>query len=284
MNEATERNLKRKSQFIDNVQLVDGVPLFSWIDLNVTELCGRNCVFCPRHEGQYPNRNLNMSVGLAEKLAHELFFLDYEGTVVFCGFGEPTLHPEFAQLVEAFGRRNLNLELVTNGDSLDASRIAELFAVGIIFFAVSLYDGPEQLEHFQRMFEQAAVPTSCYALRDRWYGAVEDYGLKLTNRAGKVNVGRQPSVNQSRPCFYTAYSTIIDWNGDVLLCPQDWHKQKVFGNVHDQSLFDIWKNSRDLSGMRTRLSQGKRTDFPCSLCNADGCLHGANHVEAWRKK
>ena len=41
------------------------------IELNTTELCNRKCVFCPRHDSSvYPNRNLNMSVDTAEKIAN----------------------------------------------------------------------------------------------------------------------------------------------------------------------------------------------------------------------
>ena len=60
INEATKANLRRKSGFIDEVQRKNGVPLFSWVDINITELCNRKCVFCPRvDENLYPNLNLN---------------------------------------------------------------------------------------------------------------------------------------------------------------------------------------------------------------------------------
>jgi len=41
------KNINRKSIFVDNVDLLDRMPLFSWIDINVTELCNRTCVFLP---------------------------------------------------------------------------------------------------------------------------------------------------------------------------------------------------------------------------------------------
>ena len=78
LNEATKANLLRKSGFIDDVQLINDVPLFSWIDLNITELCNRKCVFCPRiDDAVYPNQNLHMSTKLASKIAAELKELDF---------------------------------------------------------------------------------------------------------------------------------------------------------------------------------------------------------------
>lgn len=282
MNEATRRNLERKASFIDAVQLVDGVPLFSWVDLNVTELCNRTCAFCPRSGGAYPNQNLNMSVELAERIAHELFFIDYAGSIVFSGFGEPLLHPKFKRIAAAFNKRVANIELVTNGDRLSAELVCELHQGGISFFAVSMYDGPHQVEKFNAIFVEAGVPEANYILRDRWHGAEDDFGLKLTNRAGTVIAGNQPPVDASMPCFYLSYSLVIDWNGDVLLCVQDWHKRRIFGNVHDASLFDIWKSTPAMSGLRRRLAAGHRVDHPCVQCNADGTLHGRSHAVFWR--
>ena len=64
--DATLANIRRKSAFVDDVQTKDGKPLFSWIELSVTELCNRACAFCPRRDpAEYPNQPLNMSVGLA---------------------------------------------------------------------------------------------------------------------------------------------------------------------------------------------------------------------------
>jgi len=43
------------------------------VELNTTELCNRKCVFCPRYDSEvYPNRNLNMTVDDAEKIAINL--------------------------------------------------------------------------------------------------------------------------------------------------------------------------------------------------------------------
>ena len=29
-------------------------------------------------------------------------------------------------------------------------------------------------------------------------------------------------------CYYTHYSMMIDWNGDVYLCTQDWQRKVVW--------------------------------------------------------
>ena len=278
--EATKANLRRKSGFVDDVQKIDGIPLFSWIDINITELCNRTCVFCPRvDEDLYPNQNLNMPTNLTDKIASELTELNYKGAIILSGFGEPTLHPNIRGIVSSLSG-SYRLEIVTNGDKLTAASIKNLTGSGINYYVVSMYDGPHQREHFQSMFREAGLNEADFILRDRWHDGVDDFGLKLTNRAGVIHTGQQPEIDATHPCYYPAYSMMIDWNGDILLCVQDWNKRVKAGNIYMDSLLNIWR-SPILSRYRRRLIGANRDLPPCKDCNADGTLHGHKHKDHW---
>lgn len=288
LNEATKRNLRRKSHFVDNVQMHNGVPLWSWVDLSLTELCNRSaghpraCPFCPRIDSKfYPNQNLHMSVRLADKIGMELAALDYQGVIVLCGFGEPLLHPKVEEIVSMF--RGLRVEVVTNGDFLGPKKITSLIEAGVQYFVVSLYDGPHQVAPMKKNFEDAGFDDTYYMLRDRWHSEEDQFGLKLTNRAGTVTIGKQDPVDVTHPCHYLAYQMTIDWNGDVLLCPQDWHKKIKYGNLGTDSMLEVWTSKR-MQKRRNQLIAGKRVEAPCNTCNTDGTLHGMNHVEKWKKE
>ena len=41
------------------------------------------------------------------------------------------------------------------------------------------------------MAQKANVPQEMMILRDRWYNADSEFGLKLTNRAGTIKTGNQ---------------------------------------------------------------------------------------------
>jgi radical SAM protein with 4Fe4S-binding SPASM domain len=280
INEATAANLRRKSAFVDKVQMRDGVPLPSWIDLNLTELCNRKCVFCPRVDPDaYPNQPLHMNLDFVRKLAGELRALDYRGAVVLCGFGEPMLHPDFIDVVRLLSYpAGWRLEVVTNGDKLDKRTL--LMCPKVSQWVVSMYDGPHQVEVFTEFFRHNGIDPERYTLRDRWHTGADQFGLKLTNRAGTVSVGDQPPAIEGRPCHYLTYQLTVDWNGDVLLCPQEWHKRVKFGNLAHQPLMEVWAG-RQMSARRARLIAGNRSASPCAGCNTDGCLHGFNHVPAW---
>jgi radical SAM protein with 4Fe4S-binding SPASM domain len=280
LNEMTKENLRRKSHYIDTVEILDNTPLFSWIDINPTELCNRKCVFCPRVDDEkYPNQRLHMDLTLANKIANELKGLNYKGVIVFSGFGEPMMHPQFVELVKIF-KGICRLEIVTNGDYLRGTKIKELYEAGLDYFVVSMYDGPEQKEEFIKKFSDANLTNEHYILRDRWHTEEDSFGLKLTNRAGTIQVGDQAPVDIKHPCYYTAYSLTIDWNGDVLLCMQDWNKKIKFGNLNTQTLVQVW-NSKHTNDFRKKLLNGNRSCAPCNNCNTDGTLHGHNHVKVW---
>ena len=280
INEATKKNLRRKSNYIDNVQMHNEVPLFSWIDINVTELCNRTCIFCPRADKDfYPNQNLHISLDLVRKMADELAALNYEGAIVLCGFGEPLLHPEIEEVISILSKVS-RVEIVTNGDEINRKGITKLIEAGTDYFVVSMYDGPHQVQHFKSMFDELKCSEEQYLLRDRWHSEEDGYGLKLTNRAGTINIGIQDPVDVTHPCHYPAYSMTVDWNGDVLLCIQDWNKKVKLGNLFSQSLMEVWTNSA-MCKRRIQLAHGNRNLSPCNLCNTDGTLHGYNHVHAW---
>ena len=167
--------------------------------------------------------------------------------------------------------------------------IVKLYLVGLRQFVISMYDGPEQIESFNTLFASCGIDKSLYSLRDRWYDESEDYGLLYTNRAGNIGVehlsdiAKQKLITSGRSaCFYTHYSMMIDWNGDVLLCCQDMYNRTVrFGNVKDRSLIDVWKDAK-LMEFRNKLKNGERSLSPCNNCNANGQVFGLNHVNAWK--
>lgn len=276
-------NIKRKSEFVDQVQMIGDIPLFSWIDLNPTELCNRTCEFCPRVDSSlYPNQNLHISLELCKKINNELRELNYKGGLVLSGYGEPTLHPELLKMVKILGN-GVHLEMVTNGDKLTVEMVQKLYENGLDVMVVSMYDGPHQIDEFEKIFKEAKIPDDAYILRDRWYTIEEDYGVKLTNRAGVATEGYQSEVDLHKPCHYTLYSMMLDWNGDVMLCVQDWNKKVKMGNIAADSLLNVWKSSTGFKRYRNMLIKGKRILSPCKECNTNGTLHGGEHLKRWIK-
>ena len=277
-------NIKRKANVIDKeVYYFQSIPLMSWIEISPIDVCNRKCTFCPKSDNKLAPDTFNkMSVSTIKKLSTELDEIGFKGTIVFAGYGEPLLNKNIDEMVNIMSK-NFNVEITTNGDPLTEKRINRLIDAGISKIVVSLYDGPHQIQKFKNLFYKSNAKTDHFILRDRWYNEDEGYGLMLTNRAGTLNLKNKNLPNNiEKKCFYAHYSMMIDWNGSVFLCTQDWQRKVSSGNINNEKIIDIW-NSNILKKYRTQLSCGKRTENPCKSCNANGTLHGENSKKAWDK-
>ena len=284
MKKGMKDNIERKAPSINDVVIYQGVPLFSFIELNINEICNRVCPFCPRVDPEvYPNQNIHMSIDIAENIAKQLKDLNFSGIVNISGTGEPLLTKHVVDIVKAFGSRGIHIEIVTNGDVLKRkngkSLIKELYSSGLRQLVVSMYDGPDQVAYFNSLFDSCEISKNLYSLRDRWYDESEDYGLLYTNRAG--NIGNKLENSTKLACYYTHYAMYVDWNGETLLCCQDMYNRTLkFGNIKEKNLFDIWRDSKIME-FRNKLVNGDRSLSPCNNCNANGRIFGDNHAKVW---
>jgi radical SAM protein with 4Fe4S-binding SPASM domain len=275
------RREQEKKHFERNHNQLDK-PLSSilTVEINTTELCNRTCVFCPRHDPEvFPNRNLHLTIKGAQRIAEELAEESYNGKISFSGFGENLLNPDFREIVKIF-RTELpyaTLECNTNGDKLDHRYLVDLIHhCGLDMIYINLYDGPEQMEHFDDLILWAEIPITKYKYRMHW-GEFEKHGLILNNRSGVIDwVGIEESdvkSLQGKPCHYPFYKMFVDWNGDVLFCSNDWGREHVVGNLLQQSLHEVWF-SKPMNKIRKRLIKGDRSCSPCNKCSVDGTLFG----------
>ena len=282
---STKYNLQRVDDIIEqSFKLGDnGLPLPSWIELSIIDYCNRKCVFCPRSNTvATPNqKHLYMTTELATKIANDLKKLSFNGVLLLAGYGEPMASPVFSELVKIFSPI-CRVEVVTNGDFLTIENIQDMFSKGLSFLSVSIYSNQKRFDVVKEMIDKCNLQPESYILRDRWHSVDDDYGVKLTNRAGLVSIGNQPEINLTTECYYPFYSMTVDWNGDVYLCPQDWHRRSKLGNLSINSVSDVWYGE-GYEQYRKTLYAGKRCLFPCNGCNADGKCHGKTHADGFMK-
>ncbi len=279
-------NINRKKPILDrDPQFFKNVPIPSWIELSLIDVCNRACSFCPKSDDAIaPNTHQKMTMTLIDKLVNDLKKINFKGAFCLCGYGEPMLHKQYLEITNKLGEIG-GVEIITNGDLINKKSLVQLYESKATKVIISLYDGPEQIVKFKKLMKELNIPEEFIILRDRWYSDKIDYGVKLTNRVGTVQVGNQPNVKDysKTKCFYTAYQMLIDWNGDVFLCPQDWQRRQTMGNIMQNEIFDIW-NGPVLSKYRRRLLSGNRNLSPCNQCNADGMVYGERHFDAWEEK
>ena len=279
-----DTNLINKQKTVESrIQLINyknqSLPLPTEIEISESGTCNRKCSFCPRSAPGFIDKKIFIDSKLHKKLCNELNQLNYEGTIRYSGFVEPLLDKKIYDLIKMVRAYlpNSNIELVTNGDPLNLERLQKLFRCGLNKILISAYDNKENADALEDLCKKANLSKEQYIVRHRYYSEDKDFGITLSNRAGlmenaefKIASLKEPL---KKPCFIPSYTFFLDYQGDVLMCPHDWGKKIILGNLNDKSLTDIWFSDKSIK-LRKKLNRSNRNFAPCNVCDVDGTLMG----------
>lgn len=103
-----ESILHKKTELADVVRN-DRPIRFAWIEL--TSICNQNCKHC------FMGKDLNKTKPLKKELIYQLVDVLYERgiTQIILTGGEPTLHPDFGEILDYVAQYDINITLLTNG-------------------------------------------------------------------------------------------------------------------------------------------------------------------------
>ena len=110
-------------------------PFLVSANLELTNRCNLKCTFCPTADGRMARPRGHMDDALFTAA------LDGAGRLEFLllfQWGEPLLHPRFAELAAEASRRGIRTLVTTNGTLLDERRIAGLLGAGVDRVTVSV--------------------------------------------------------------------------------------------------------------------------------------------------
>lgn len=109
---------------LENRELANSYPIS--VELTLTNACNLRCVYCSDQDLRNRQGCENMDFEVFERLFADLVKGGTKG-VVFEGGGEPTLHPNFDQLVRSARKYGLAVGLITNGTkTIDSEIVKEL--------------------------------------------------------------------------------------------------------------------------------------------------------------
>lgn len=255
-------------------------PFFT-VDIELTNICGQNCSFCPRASITRPAGYIKPQL-LADILAQ---LKTFGSRITFCGMGNPLLHPQWSLICEICGKCGLKYGLTVQAPALDPGNIARICELAPAFIEVSfptidsshfsrIY--PDQnLEHCLEAVEQLVIarksnrgisittirtadePLSRETTEAFW----QKRGLPLRqllchSRGGNLhtNVVTQPRLIKS--CGLFATHAFISWQGRLLACCHD-----LTGNTEIADLGKVPLNAA-AAAKTSILQQG----MPWSLC------------------
>ena len=292
MKKFLDSNIKFKNQTVtERLQLYfykdKKLPLPTEIEISESGTCNRKCSFCPRSAPGFEDIKEFISKDLVNKISTELSELDYKGVVRFSGFVEPMLDKKIFDHINTFKRfcPKSRIEMVTNGDPLNIDRLKKLFDNGLDKILISVYDGKEDVIKFQNMIDKLKLKKDQYIIRDRSLSEEYDFGITLSNRAGMMENAEYKIAKTvsplKNPCYIPSYTLFFDYLGDVLMCPHDWGKKIILGNLKKEKLIDIWFKDKSIK-IRNILVNSNRNFSPCNVCDVDGTLMGKTNAEYFK--
>jgi len=235
------------------------VDFFNDIDIEVNTCCNRRCCYCPNSvsdRGSIEN-NKEMKVDLYRKIVDELAELKFTGRLSPIFYGEPLLRKDLAGLIE-YTRNKLpkvNIKITTNGDLLSVEKYLELVEAGASKFLITQH-GDAMSRKVKDLFKFLEKnPDKKIKII---YSKFEN-DTPLYNRGGLI---KPVKVDFSPRCLKPHNPLIVDADGYVILCCNDYFSSVKFGNLAKEKLIDIW-NKPAYRKIRKDLRSG---NFKLDIC------------------
>lgn len=112
------------------------------VHIELTNICNFECVFCPKAQMKRPYGYMN--VELAKRIIDELKSNNICDKITFHIMGEPTLHPNFFEILDYAQEKKINVGLTTNGAGLSGEVGRRLITYNIHQIDISLQTPDER--------------------------------------------------------------------------------------------------------------------------------------------
>lgn len=237
-------------------------PVFKQVLIETRTDCNNHCPFCPH---AFNNKSLGiMDWECYTTIIDQLCEIQYNGRVALMLSNEPLLETRLERMIEYAKDKSQRffLDITTNGRLLTVSMVDKLFKLGLDNININDYRGDRDI-----------YPEKWSSYLDPIFGA---YGNnpkvsfkrrrldeKLPNYAG--NIPQEFNPDDFGFCNYPFRKLTIAYNGNILLCCDDFMYDTNFGNVMEDELIDCW-NHPDLNKARFSLLENSRIGL-CKRCN-----------------
>jgi MoaA/NifB/PqqE/SkfB family radical SAM enzyme len=224
--------------------------------------CNNHCPFCPHAFNNKPLGIMDWECYTA--IIDQLCEIQYNGRIALMLSNEPLLETRLEKMIEYAKNKSQRffLDITTNGRLLTVSMVDKLFKLGLDNININDYRGdrdvyPEKMSSYLEPIFMAYGNNPKVSFKRRRLDE------NLPNYAG--NIPQEFNPEDFGFCNYPFRKLTIAYNGNILLCCDDFMYNTNFGNVMKDNLIDCWNHPR-LNEIRLSLLSNKRIGL-CGLCN-----------------
>lgn len=286
-----------------NYEILTNFPLH--LDIELSSLCNLKCKFCFQNELIEGPLGL-MKFDLYRKIIDEGAEKGL-CAVKLQVRGESFLHPELDRCIEYAKQKGiLDVQITTNGTLLTQERIDKLLTANNLDAIILSVDshhsqcGEQRQEgtSSQKIEDtvqnllttrarlglkrpwvrlRASIPGSNRDAFNKTKAALEKrFPLADIIIVGRIHNFRDnedafPDLHENyelNPCSYLTQRLAVFWDGDVTTCCMDYNNRFKLGNIHDQTVEDIWSSSRLNSFRMIHLNKNRKEMPICKHCHA----------------
>ena len=257
--------LKKYSKDLFNKVLGDSFDQVHTIYIETLTACNLRCSYCPNsvYERGLIKNNQEMDPELFYKIIDELADLNWVGEIDPHSYGEPLLDGRLPSLC-SYIRQKIPLAKIgiySNGELLNIDWYKKLVSVGVKRFSVT-----------QHLKNQSKGTLDVIRYREKHgYDNVEFTYTRLkhiNSRGGLVDVD-EGELRQE--CNYPDHHVGISFDGQIMICCNDYLNEVNVGNVGNENIIDIWQKPI-YKDIRTNIRSGNFTLDICKNCT-DGKVY-----------
>jgi MoaA/NifB/PqqE/SkfB family radical SAM enzyme len=224
--------------------------------------CNNNCPFCPHAFNKKPLGLMTWEC--YSTIIDQLVSIGYNGRVALMLSNEPLLEERLEDMIKyaKCKSQRLFIDITTNGRLLTVEQLDKLFSLGLDNININDYRGDRE-KNPEKWSPNIETIHKAYGNNPKVYFKKRSFDEKLPNYAG--NIPQEYKKEEFGFCNYPFRKLTIAYNGDILLCCDDFMYDTCFGNVMRDSLIDSW-NAKSYNDYRLALLENKRIGL-CSACN-----------------
>jgi hypothetical protein len=291
-------------------------PFF--INLELTNKCQLDCLFCSRQLSKRPIGYLSQST--AKEIFREAG--SYKGTAIrFTGWGEPLLHKDVLEIARMAKNESLRVKIYTNGQSLTKELMEGFIEIGLDDLQFSLqglnkeqYLFNRRLGDYDRLKKNILMASAMRGsgkkpflsllssvlenelkeedpveFTKEWLPYVDKVAVDLTNlnfvksspRVEPFLKSQSEGLHRGK-CVDVFLALEVKYDGKIEFCGQDADNtpSHIIGTVGDISLEEAWKGDR-MEAQRNLVGRSLGHDVSVICRN---CYHNTKKYELFKER
>jgi len=234
--------------------------IFSIVIIETSSACNRRCSYCPNSKfdrGLIEN-NRKLKIELFHKIIDELVELRWFGQIQSNFYNEPLLDERLPELMK-YAKLKLpacSIVIYTNGDFLTIDLYKKLVECGVTDFVITEHQKQES-DNINKLLEfRKSKGDDNVNVLYRKLG-------KFHSRGGLIELSAEEK--EPKHCLWDPHIFIVNYEGEAVLCCEDYFNTVKLGNVGHEKLTDIW-NKPYYKQLRDNLKRGIFKHEICKKC------------------